>query len=32
MKINDIVLDGKNSDQVSQLLKGSKGAVVKTAG
>jgi carboxyl-terminal processing protease len=29
MKINDIVLDGKNSDQVSQLLKGSKGATVK---
>jgi carboxyl-terminal processing protease len=29
MKINDIALDGKNSDQVSQLLKGSKGAVVK---
>jgi len=29
MKINDIVLDGKNSDQVSALLKGSKGAVVK---
>ncbi|MFD2147758.1 S41 family peptidase [Mucilaginibacter antarcticus] len=29
MKINDIVLDGKNSDQVSQLLKGSKGANVK---
>jgi carboxyl-terminal processing protease len=29
VKINDIVLDGKNSDQVSQLLKGSKGAVVK---
>ncbi|MDB4925581.1 S41 family peptidase [Mucilaginibacter sp.] len=28
-KINDIVLDGKNSDQVSALLKGSKGAVVK---
>src|ERR1700712_4356183 len=25
-KINDIVLDGKNSDQVSALLKGSKGA------
>jgi carboxyl-terminal processing protease len=29
IKINDIVLDGKNSDQVSQLLKGSKGAIVK---
>ncbi|MGF7079579.1 S41 family peptidase [Mucilaginibacter sp. UYCu711] len=29
MQINDIVLDGKNSDQVSQLLKGSKGATVK---
>jgi carboxyl-terminal processing protease len=29
MKINDIALDGKNSDQVSQLLKGSKGATVK---
>lgn len=29
VKINDIVLDGKNSDQVSQLLKGSKGAIVK---
>ncbi|MDB5114517.1 MAG: hypothetical protein JWQ79_9 [Mucilaginibacter sp.] len=29
LKINDIVLDGKNSDQVSGLLKGSKGAVVK---
>ncbi len=29
MKINDIVLDGKNSDQVSALLKGSKGAMVK---
>jgi carboxyl-terminal processing protease len=29
MKINDITLDGKNSDQVSQLLKGSKGATVK---
>jgi carboxyl-terminal processing protease len=29
LKINDIVLDGKNSDQVSALLKGSKGAVVK---
>jgi carboxyl-terminal processing protease len=29
IKINDITLDGKNSDQVSQLLKGSKGATVK---
>jgi carboxyl-terminal processing protease len=29
IKINDITLDGKNSDQVSQLLKGSKGAGVK---
>ena len=29
LKINDIALDGKNSDQVSQLLKGSKGAIVK---
>ncbi|MDB5032522.1 S41 family peptidase [Mucilaginibacter sp.] len=28
-KINNIVLDGKNSDQVSALLKGSKGAIVK---
>ncbi len=28
-KINDIVLNGKNSDQVSALLKGTKGAVVK---
>lgn len=29
LKINDISLDGKNNDQVSALLKGSKGAVVK---
>lgn len=29
LKINDIVLDGKNSEQVSQLLKGAKGASVK---
>lgn len=29
LKINDIVLNGKNSEQVSQLLKGSKGAGVK---
>jgi len=29
LKINDITLDGKNSEQVSQLLKGSKGAGVK---
>lgn len=29
VKINDISLDGKTNDQVSQLLKGSKGAVVK---
>jgi len=29
LKINDIALDGKNNDQVSALLKGSKGAVVK---
>jgi len=29
VKINDIVLEGKNSDQVSTLLKGSKGAPIK---
>lgn len=29
IKINDIVLDGKNNDEVSTLLKGSKGAVIK---
>src|SRR6201996_3945621 len=29
LKINDITLDGKNNDQVSLLLKGSKGASVK---
>jgi len=29
LKINDVDLNGKNNDQVSQLLKGSKGAVVK---
>ena len=29
MKINDIELNARNSDQVSQLLKGSKGAGVK---
>lgn len=29
VKINDIALDGKNNDQVSALLKGSKGAVIK---
>ncbi len=29
LKINDIVLDGKNNDQVSLLLKGSKGAAIK---
>jgi carboxyl-terminal processing protease len=29
LKINDISLDGKNNDQVSQLLKGSKGASIK---
>ncbi|MFD2874372.1 S41 family peptidase [Mucilaginibacter ximonensis] len=29
LKINDITLDGKNSEQVSSLLKGSKGAGVK---
>jgi len=29
MKINDIELNSRNSDQVSQLLKGSKGAGVK---
>ncbi|OCX52382.1 peptidase S41 [Mucilaginibacter sp. PPCGB 2223] len=29
MKINDINLDGKTSDQVSALLKGSKGAPIK---
>jgi len=29
LKINDIALDGKNNDQVSLLLKGSKGASVK---
>jgi carboxyl-terminal processing protease len=29
IKLNDISLDGKNNDQVSTLLKGSKGAVIK---
>jgi len=29
LKINDIALDGKNNDQVSELLKGSKGASIK---
>jgi carboxyl-terminal processing protease len=29
IKINDIVLDGKNNDEVSTLLKGSKGAIIK---
>jgi carboxyl-terminal processing protease len=29
LKINDIDLGGKTNDQVSQLLKGSKGAVIK---
>ena len=29
LKINDVVLTGKNNDQVSQLLKGSKGASIK---
>jgi carboxyl-terminal processing protease len=29
VKINDIPLDGKNNDQVSLLLKGSKGASIK---
>lgn len=29
LKINDIDLAGKNNDQVSQLLKGTKGAMVK---
>ncbi|MBB5396823.1 S41 family peptidase [Mucilaginibacter sp. AK015] len=29
LKINDIDLEGKTNDQVSQLLKGSKGAVIK---
>jgi carboxyl-terminal processing protease len=29
VKINDITLDGKNNDQVSQLLKGAKGATIK---
>ncbi|MFI5160278.1 MAG: S41 family peptidase [Sphingobacteriales bacterium] len=29
MKINDVDLTGKNNDQVSQLLKGSKGASIK---
>ncbi|HMG08414.1 MAG TPA: S41 family peptidase [Mucilaginibacter sp.] len=29
LKINDIDLNGKNNDQVSQLLKGSKGAAIK---
>jgi len=29
VKINDIILDGKNNDQVSQLLKGAKGAIIK---
>ncbi|MEO6849367.1 MAG: S41 family peptidase [Mucilaginibacter sp.] len=29
LKINDVDLNGKNNDQVSQLLKGSKGAAIK---
>jgi carboxyl-terminal processing protease len=29
LKINDIMLDGKNNDQVSLLLKGAKGANIK---
>ncbi|MDB5110749.1 MAG: hypothetical protein JWR67_1863 [Mucilaginibacter sp.] len=29
LKINDILLEGKNNEQVSLLLKGSKGAVIK---
>jgi len=29
VKINDIILDGKNNEQVSALLKGSKGATIK---
>src|ERR1700722_1252149 len=29
LKINDVDLTGKNNDQVSQLLKGSKGASIK---
>ena len=29
LKINDILLDGKNNDQVSLLLKGAKGANIK---
>ncbi|OJW17318.1 S41 family peptidase [Mucilaginibacter sp. 44-25] len=29
LKINDISLDGKSNDQVSNLLKGSKGAAIK---
>jgi len=29
VKINDIVLEGKNNDQVGVLLKGSKGATIK---
>jgi carboxyl-terminal processing protease len=29
VKINDVPLDGKNNDQVSLLLKGSKGATIK---
>ncbi|UOE52873.1 S41 family peptidase [Mucilaginibacter sp. SMC90] len=29
LKINDVDLNGKNNDQVSQLLKGSKGAPIK---
>jgi carboxyl-terminal processing protease len=29
LKINDIELAGKTNDQVSQLLKGSKGAIIK---
>ncbi|WP_317040904.1 S41 family peptidase [Mucilaginibacter gossypiicola] len=29
LKINDVDLTGKDNDQVSQLLKGSKGAVIK---
>jgi carboxyl-terminal processing protease len=31
VKINNIDLSGKNNDQVSQLLKGSKGAAIKLA-
>src|SRR5471030_1538072 len=29
LKINDVSLEGKNNDQVSELLKGSKGASIK---